>query len=276
LRASRGYVWSICATIATVLIWSFQAKAMAQPSPPPPAVSLYGDPGAPDISGLWLGTITSTPQTSPKTREGIGADGRPPTYWAPWPLPYTPKYQKIFEDRATAAKAGRQPGDNGAKCLPFGLPQMLVSKVYPDEIIQTPGAVTILVNSTFPIVIWTDRRGHPKDLTPSYNGHSIGHWVDDTLFVDTVGIIGSTALDVFRNPHSDKLHIRWNIQRVAKDVLHVHVTLYDDEAFTEPVTTTNIWHRMSGPGWDILDDGSCFENNVGAMPTAPIPGFSTF
>jgi hypothetical protein len=32
---------------------------------------------------------------------------------------------------------------------------------------------------------------HPKDVKPSFYGDSIGHWEDDTLIVDTIGIRGS-------------------------------------------------------------------------------------
>ena len=72
------------------------AVAAAEPgSWPPPGVSFYGDPGAPDISGLWLGTAMHVPGSPTVVGNRGTADGRPPTYWAPWPLPYTPAYQKI-------------------------------------------------------------------------------------------------------------------------------------------------------------------------------------
>ena len=204
------------------------------------------------------------------------ADGRGATFWAPWPLPYTPTFQKLYDERVSAAKAGRQLGDISASCLPFGMPRAFVTKVYPDEIVQTPGEVTLFVNNTFPIVIWTDGRGHPRDLKPSYNGHSIGYWRGDTLYIDTVGIRGNTPIDSARNPHSEKLHMVSTIQRVGPDVLHVHVTLYDEDAFLEPVTTTNIWHRKSGSRWQILDDASCFENNLNLPDATGAVGFPKF
>ena len=216
------------------------------------------------------------PGKGPMTNQGITADGRPPTYWAPWPLPYTPAYQKIFDERAAATKKGNALGDTGGKCLPFGLPHMLASKLYPDEIVQTPGEVTFFMFSTFPIVVWTDGRTHPKDGLPSYNGHSIGFWVGDTLYVDTVGILGTTPLDTNRDPHSEKLHIKWTVQRVAKNTLHVHLTLYDEAAFTEPVTMTNIFQRKTTHKWAVLDDGSCFENNEAVAAPARASGFIKF
>ena len=251
------------------------ASAPVATSWPPAGVSYYGDPARPDISGLWLGTMTGIPGEPPAPNRGP-ADGRPQTFWAPWPLPYTPAFQKIYDERQAALKQGKALGDISAKCLPFGLPMMLVSKVYPDEIVQTPGQVTFFMNSTFPIVIWTDGRGHPADLKPTYNGHSTGYWLGDTLFVDTVGILPTTPIDSFRNPHGTDLHIKWSIQKLGPDTLHVHVTLLDPGAFTEPATTTNIWQRKTEPRWQILDDSSCFENNEDAKDTTPGEGFIKF
>lgn len=242
---------------------------------PPPGVSYYGDPVVPDISGLWLGTITGVPGVPFAPNRG-SADGRPATYFAPWPLPYTPAYQKIWDERDAAAKTGHALADITAQCRPFGLPRMLVAKVYPDEIVQTPGQVTIFLNSTVPIMIWTDGRPHPSDLKPSFNGHSIGRWVGDTLFIDTIGLNGASALDSIRHPISDKVRLKWSIQRVADDTLHIHVTIYDEAAFTEPVTTTNIWQRKTDPNWQILDDASCFENNRNEIDENGVLGFKKF
>ncbi len=35
--------------------------------------------------------------------------------------------------------------------------------------------------------IYMDGRPHPKNLDPSFFGHSVGHWEGDALVVDTVG-----------------------------------------------------------------------------------------
>lgn len=250
--------------------------AAAEPWPPA-GVSFYGDPGSPNIAGLWMGTAMAVPGQGPANNSGTTADGRSPLYLTPWPLPYTAPFKKIMDERLAAAKAGRALGDISSRCLPFGLPVMLLNKNYPDEIVQTPGAVTILTFGTFPIVIWTDGRGHPKEVKPSYNGHSIGHWVGDTLFVETVGILPTTPIDGRRDPHSGKLKIAWSIQRVAPNILHTHITLYDDEAFTEPVTTTNIWERKTDKKWEMLDDQSCFENATGVSDQKPLEeGFVKF
>lgn len=246
------------------------------PSNPSAAVSFFGHSTAPDISGVWLGTSMGIPGKGPISNSGETADGRPPSYWQPWPLPYTPAYQKIYDERAEALKRGVALGDTGSRCLPFGLPNMLASQHYPEEIIQTPGQVTFFMFGTFPIVVWTDGRPHPKNLVASYNGHSIGHWVEDILFVDTVGIRGNTPLDSNRDPHSAKLHMKWTVQRVEKDVLHIKLTLFDEDAFTQPVTMTNISVRKDRPEWALLDDQSCFENNQDVPVPKGDEGFVKF
>ena len=252
-----------CASILLALACAsgeLSAQSQQPATWPPPGVSFYGDPAAPDISGLWQGSMIGIPGVEPAPNRG-SADGAPLTYWAPWPLPYAAEYQKIVSEMAGAFAQGRQLRDTTASCLPLGMPRAVDSRVYPDEIVQTPGEVAFFLNSATPIIVWTDGRTHPKNLKPSFNGHSIGHWSGDTLFVDTVGINALTALDTMRNPHSDKLHIKWAVRLVAKDRLHMQLTLMDDDAFTEPVVVTNIYRRKTDPRWQLLDDGSCFENN---------------
>ena len=243
---------------------------------PPAGVSYYGDAKVPDISGIWLGTAMAVPGLPPANNSGKTADGRPPLYLTPWPLPYTPAYRKVVEERAAAVKGGKALGDIGSRCLPFGLPVMLTNKNYPDEIVQTPGQVTIFMFNTFPIVIWTDGRAHPQGLKPSFNGHSTGYWVGDTLFIDTVGINDRTPIDGLRDPHSDQIHLKWTLQRVAPDKLHARITMYDDKAFTEPVTTTNIFDRKKTRQWEALDDASCFENASAFSDKTPEAGFIKF
>jgi hypothetical protein len=232
----------------------------------------HGDATAPDISGVWLGTYAGPPGDRPQ----VPTPDAYITRWAPWPPPLTAQFQKLADERIAAARSGRAIADDGARCYPLGVVRALTSKVYPDEIIQTPGAVSILVFGRGTIVIWTDGRPHPANLQPSYKGHSIGTWKGDTLQVDTVGIIAAPIDAGPRTPHSAKLHVKWSIQRVAPDVLHLHVTLYDEEALTEPMVTTNIWRRKSGPEWEVLDDQSCFENNRNEPDAAGAPGFKTF
>lgn len=235
--------------------------AAQQRAPDGRVVDFYGDPAVPNISGVWLGNAVGVPGKPADPNRGP-ADGRPETYWYPYPVPFTSEYQKVWDQRVEAARSGRALGDSSARCLPFGMPRMLVSKFYPDEIVQTPGQTTFFMNSTMPVTIWTDGRGHPADLKPSFNGHSIGYWVGDTLFVDTVGINDVGVLDSFRTPKSSAIHLKWSITRAAPDILHMFLTVYDEKAYTEPLVTAMVWKRKNEAEWAILDDSSCFENNA--------------
>ena len=69
--------------------------------------------------------------------------------------------------------------------------------------------------------IYTDGRKHPADLTPSYNGHSKGHWEGDTLVVDTVGLNGKNWLDRLGHPESDQMYIVERIHRADEKTLQV-------------------------------------------------------
>ena len=249
--------WAGLSLAALGLFVSIGSGAADDPVATAPGHRLYSDPGVPDISGLWLGTYTGIPGDTPQ----VPIAPQDITHWSPWPPPLTADYQKQMDVIRAALKSGRSLGDAGARCLPFGLPNMLTVGVYQNEILQTPGQVSVWVFSQFPIIVWTDGRAHPKDLQPSYNGHSIGYWDGDTLHVDTVGILPTTRIGPGdpRMPHSSKLHMQWTVRRVANDVLHMQITLYDDEALTEPMVTTEILHRKAGPNWQELDDVSCFE-----------------
>jgi hypothetical protein len=50
---------------------------------------------------------------------------------------------------------------------------------------------------------------HPENLTPSWQGHSVGWYESDTLVIDTVGIKVApfSTVDPFGTPHSKALHV---------------------------------------------------------------------
>jgi hypothetical protein len=50
---------------------------------------------------------------------------------------------------------------------------------------------------------------HPENLTPSWQGHSVGRYEGDMLVIDTVGIKDAplSTVDAFGTPHSKSLHV---------------------------------------------------------------------
>jgi hypothetical protein len=53
---------------------------------------------------------------------------------------------------------------------------------------------------------------HPANIEPSRAGHSIGHWDNDVLVVDTVGFLPGTLVGT--TPHSERLHV---VERFSLD-----------------------------------------------------------
>lgn len=55
--------------------------------------------------------------------------------------------------------------------------------------------------------VWTDGRGHPDNLEPTNQGHSIGHWEDGVLVVDTVGLAEHRSGNGGGIPSSTERHV---------------------------------------------------------------------
>ena len=83
-------------------------------------------------------------------------------------------------------------------------------------------------------IIYMDGRPHPKELQPSYYGHSIGHWEGDTLVVDAVGFNEKFWMSRDGLPHTDRLHLTEKFTRTNARTLKYEVTIDDPAAYTRP------------------------------------------
>jgi len=192
--------------------------------------------GKPDLSGIW--------ERPPVLDMGKNSRGQQ----APPEIPLT----------AWAKANMGEKFDSTGHCLPMGYTRNINSP-FPIEILQRPDRVVILyeANNTFHI-IYTDGRGHPKDLEPTWFGDSIGKWEGDTLVVDSVGFNDKTMVDTFGHPHSDALHV---IERFTRtDAAHIayEITIEDPKAYTKP--WKNVRTFTARPDWD-LQEYVCEENN---------------
>ena len=82
--------------------------------------------------------------------------------------------------------------------------------------------------------VYMDGRPHPKDLKPSWYGHSIGKWEGDTLVVDTVGFNERFWLTREGVPHTSQLHLIEKFSRPNHDQLKYEATVDDPGAYTQP------------------------------------------
>jgi hypothetical protein len=138
-------------------------------------------------------------------------------------------------------------------CLPGG-PLLTGPLLY--KFVQTPKLIVNLMEDPAPFrQVHLDGRPHPKNLDPSWMGHSIGHWEGDTLVVDTIGMNDKSWLNIY--PHTEQLHLTEHYKRVDYAHLQVEITIDDPGAFTKPWTIHNTWNLT--PGEDI-EEYLC-ENN---------------
>src|SRR5688572_11240592 len=99
-------------------------------------------------------------------------------------LPFQPWARAVWEDRE---KHELEPH---ARCKASAMLRQFLTP-YGTEIVELPEMQRIYIFDvggphTFR-TIYMDGRSHPKNLTPSYYGHSIGWWEGDTLVVDSTG-----------------------------------------------------------------------------------------
>jgi hypothetical protein len=176
----------------------------------------------------------------------------------PNPPQLTPEYAAIYKVSTDAAAAGRPVSDPTAACVWPGVPRVIANP-YPNEILVQDGRVTIIHEYMTQVRrIWTDGRGHPQDLEPSFNGHSIGRWEGDTLVVETVGLRDDTRIEASGIPHSAQLKVQERIRLIGPDTLENEVTMIDPLAFTMPWVTTLKYTRHRD--WQIMEY-VCAENN---------------
>jgi len=173
-------------------------------------------------------------------------------------FPYNPKYQ-AFYDRILAAEAkGIAINDKSADCQPPGIVRMM-AMVYPMEILQTPGQVTIIAEWMGQIRrIFTDGRPHPENVDLTYNGHSIGRWEGETLVVDTVGILGNGIINDHGAPLGEQVHVaeRWSL--ADPETLKVELTVASPDALLRPIKTVKTFKRRN----DIeIMEYVCTQNN---------------
>ena len=202
----------------------------------PEHLSWYGDPTAPDISGVW---VRATPAAPGPSKEG----------WLPWPPPLKGDFAATYA-RRTADPAART-DDPVRACLPPGMPRFTTGATGAMLIVQTPGRVTIS-RAGLPVRrIWVDGRPLPaaKDIESFFNGNSVGRYDHGALVTEVAGL-RDQPLDATGVPHSDDLRLTERYRRVDKTTLVVDVTATDPTAFTAPLATHVTFTAVTDPRWE--------------------------
>jgi hypothetical protein len=169
----------------------------------------------------------------------------------PAPIPDPPLKPEFLQDwrdlRQTLADADRrgEPIASGyTHCIPDGMPTMMQG-MFPMEVLESEGQVTIIQEAYQQVRrIYLDEEQIPwEEAEPRFWGHSVAHWEDDTLVIDTVGIKENV---LFRNvPHSAAMKISERIHLVDENHLVDEVTVTDPEYLTGPCGTPCVSPRCS-------------------------------
>jgi len=189
---------------------------------------IFGAP--PGQAGLWLplsgGNERLVNPDNITPAQAAQFSGRPKVS----ELPFQPWAKELYAYR----RANQL--EPHTRCKPSGGPRQFLTP-YGVEFVDAPEQQRMFIMDvggphTFR-TIYMDGKTHPKNLPPSYYGHSIGYWEGDTLVVDTVGFNENFWIDRQGLPHTEKLHMIERFSRPDFKTMKYEVTIDDPGAYTQ-------------------------------------------
>jgi len=272
-----------CSMLAGLMAVPLTAPAPAQQQAPPPDFSSNfagwvgfdgGGPFFEPVPERLPGPVVSDP-AHPFVPNGVG---KQPTFriadltnpnLKPW---VKDRMKKDIDEILAGKKSAFTPQSS---CVPAGVP-FFMGYGGPDPLvfIQTPKEVRIVWredNQSRRIAMDVPHSANPK---PSWYGESVGHYERDSLVIDTIGLSDKTVVDVYRTPHTEKLHVveRWTMVEGGQE-MHVVFTVEDPDAFYQPWHGMRRYRRMEQTAYEKI----CAENNTNLfdyhMPVAQKPDF---
>jgi hypothetical protein len=192
-----------------------------------------------------------------------------------------PNLQPWVADTLKAQNArvlsGQPMQPRSSSCWPHGLPAYMRYNG-PTFIIQSPNEVVILKNQSSEVRRIPLNRPHSAQPKPSGYGESVGHYENgDTLVIDTIAIDDRTHVDLFRTPHTSRLHVieRWRLLEGGREI-ELKVRVDDPGAFKAPYELVKRYRRVEARWIEAI----CAENPIGPleqglepMPQADRPDF---
>ena len=171
------------------------------------------------------------------------------------------EYLKVLQDSIADQANGGLGNDPTAQCFAAGMPRMMTYEA--QEYVITPEVTYILLGGDDHLRrVHTDGRNWPANINPTYQGYSIGRWIDedgdgtyDVLEVETRGPFrGPRAYDASGLPlHLDNesaFKEKFYIDKADPNLLHDVITVID-RALTQPWTVDKTFRRSTEaqPDW---------------------------
>jgi len=175
-------------------------------------------------------------------------------------LPFTPEGKAAYEKNMAGLKDGSIVDNARRFCVPDGLPRVLANP-YPFEIIYgPPGQITIIYELSHQVRPVAMDKPMPSDdeleTWPFYNGHSVGHFENDTLVIETAGFNEKTFLDATGAPHTDEMRTLERIRKISPTQLENVITIHDPKYYTRDWQTHFVYTLRN----DIrIEDYNCGE-----------------
>jgi hypothetical protein len=199
----------------------------------------------PDFSGTWE---RYPDPYDPNSR--IPDDPPPPAGGPKLKEPYASQYRKLNQLKAEAKKQGKDWAESSTLCRPEGVPTIM-GAVHPIEILQTPQQIVILaefLTQTRRIYLNEDMPPY-DDISPGYNGYSVGHWQGDTLVVHTIGIREDVKFLDF--PHTEQIKVTERLRLTGPNLLENQITIDDPKVLAKPYKFTFGYKR--NPDYRIME-----------------------
>ena len=214
----------------------------------------------PAWKGQWMRADTGAPRYDPSKPSGRGQEA-----------PLKPEFQAFLEASLAEQRTGGQGGDPTYTCLSPGMPRIM-NNYEGAEFVITPDTTHVLMEHIHDSRrIYTDGRAWPAYIEPSFNGYSIGKWIDEggtgrfnVLEVESRGFKGPRAYDNTGLPlHPDNQSVikeRIFQDKAEPNFLYVEITTIDN-ALTRPWSATKKYRRVQNPrpAWR---ESVCAENNA--------------
>jgi hypothetical protein len=271
----------------------------------------------PDLSGLWarpyIGFEPALSGPGPiSNRSRVRGQSNLSQFVGDYASPILkPRAAEIVKRHGEIELSGTAAPNPSNQCLPMSPPDILQRQQI--QLLQQDHQITILYAEDHQVRRVRLNSRHPERVNPSWYGDSIGHFEDDTLVVDTIGIKAGphSMIDSYGTPYSEALHVieryrlidydagqaaaarseRENRRLLADSLtgngvgidttnkgkaLQVQFTVEDEQFFTMPWSATSTYWRADGDWVERV----CAENTSGYyagqnahIPTAKQPDF---